>query len=97
MRRFGSRARVRLKSAGRATALVCSLTLSLSRRVRPAEAGFSAACRPSSRAAYLPLLSVWAFGHQGDLICPLLTSAAWSEWIAPPSVLIPGPATDLPL
>src|SRR6202008_1325861 len=30
-------------------------------RRRPAEAGFSAACRSSSCAAYLPLPSVWAF------------------------------------
>ncbi|HTY83810.1 MAG TPA: recombinase family protein [Silvibacterium sp.] len=30
------------------------------------------------------------------LLCPLLTSAPRSEWIAPPSVPIPGHGTDLP-
>ena len=31
-----------------------------------------------------------------QLLCPLLTSAARSEWIAPLSVPIPGHAADLP-
>jgi hypothetical protein len=31
-----------------------------------------------------------------ELLCPLLTPAARSEWITPPSVPVPGRATDLP-
>jgi hypothetical protein len=31
-----------------------------------------------------------------NLLCPMLTSAARSEWIAPPSVPMPEHATDLP-